>query len=98
MKWRRKVIEISEQDIEKADILINSLAYIKDFHQKIVVIKYGGHAMISEEMRQRVISDIAWLSYGGMRPIIVHGGGPEINRMLEMQGRSEERRVGRESR
>lgn len=86
MKWRRKVIEISEQDIEKADILINSLAYIKDFHQKIVVIKYGGHAMISEEMRQRVISDIAWLSYVGMKPIIVHGGGPEINRMLEMQG------------
>lgn len=86
MRWRRKVIEISEQDIEKADILINSLAYIKDFHQKIVVIKYGGHAMISEEMRQRVISDIAWLSYVGMKPIIVHGGGPEINRMLEMQG------------
>lgn len=80
------MIEISEQDIEKADILINSLAYIKDFHQKIVVIKYGGHAMISEEMRQRVISDIAWLSYVGMKPIIVHGGGPEINRMLEMQG------------
>lgn len=80
------MIEISKQDIEKADILINSLAYIKDFHQKIVVIKYGGHAMISEEMRQRVISDIAWLSYVGMKPIIVHGGGPEINRMLEMQG------------
>lgn len=80
------MIEISKQDIEKADILINSLAYIKDFHQKIVVIKYGGHAMISEEMRQRVISDIAWLSYVGMKPIIVHGGGPKINRMLEMQG------------
>lgn len=80
------MIEISKQDIEKADILIDSLAYIKDFHQKIVVIKYGGHAMISEEMRQRVISDIAWLSYVGMKPIIVHGGGPEINRMLEVQG------------
>lgn len=85
-EWRRKVIEISKQDIEKANILIDSLAYIKDFHQKIVVIKYGGHAMISEQMRQRVISDIAWLSYVGMKPIIVHGGGPEINRMLELQG------------
>ena len=84
-EWRRKVIEISKQDIEKANILIDSLAYIKDFHQKIVVIKYGGHAMISEQMRQRVISDIAWLSYVGMKPIIVHGGGPEINRMLELQ-------------
>ncbi|MFE0442068.1 acetylglutamate kinase [Aerococcus sp. NPDC058936] len=80
------MIEISKQDIEKANILIDSLAYIKDFHQKIVVIKYGGHAMISEEMRHRVISDIAWLSYVGMKPIIVHGGGPEINRMLELQG------------
>ncbi|MGX7361362.1 Acetylglutamate kinase [Aerococcus viridans] len=80
------MIEISKQDIEKANILIDSLAYIKDFHQKIVVIKYGGHAMISEQMRQRVISDIAWLSYVGMKPIIVHGGGPEINRMLELQG------------
>lgn len=79
------MIEISKQDIEKANILIDSLAYIKDFHQKIVVIKYGGHAMISEQMRQRVISDIAWLSYVGMKPIIVHGGGPEINRMLELQ-------------
>ncbi|MBR2129837.1 MAG: acetylglutamate kinase [Aerococcus sp.] len=85
-EWRRKVIEISKQDIEKANILIDSLAYIKDIHQKIVVIKYGGHAMISEQMRQRVISDIAWLSYVGMKPIIVHGGGPEINRMLELQG------------
>ncbi|WP_290520128.1 acetylglutamate kinase [Aerococcus sp.] len=80
------MIEISKQDIEKANILIDSLAYIKDIHQKIVVIKYGGHAMISEQMRQRVISDIAWLSYVGMKPIIVHGGGPEINRMLELQG------------
>ncbi|MGY0837358.1 acetylglutamate kinase [Aerococcus urinaeequi] len=79
------MIEISKQDIEKANILIDSLAYIKDFYQKIIVIKYGGHAMVSEEIRQRVISDIAWLSYVGMKPIIVHGGGPEINRMLELQ-------------
>lgn len=80
------MIEISKQDIAKADILIDSMSYIKQFHQKIVVIKYGGHAMISEEKRKQVISDIAWLSYVGMKPIIVHGGGPEINRMLEMQG------------
>lgn len=86
IEWRRKVIEIKQQDIEKANILIDSLAYIKDFHQKVVVIKYGGHAMASKDLRQRVISDIAWLSYVGMKPIIVHGGGPEINRMLEMQG------------
>lgn len=80
------MIEISKQDIAKADILIDSMSYIKQFHQKIVVIKYGGHAMISEDKRKQVISDIAWLSYVGMKPIIVHGGGPEINRMLEMEG------------
>lgn len=80
------MLGISQQDIAKADILIDSLAYIKNFHQKIVIIKYGGHAMISKEIREQVISDIAWLKYVGMKPIIVHGGGPEINQMLALQG------------
>jgi acetylglutamate kinase len=78
--------QVSKQAIEKAGILIDSLSYIKDFHQKIVVIKYGGHAMVSKEMRQKVISDIVWLKYVGMKPVIVHGGGPEINKMLAVQG------------
>jgi len=78
--------QVSKQAIEKASILIDSLSYIKDFHQKIVVIKYGGHAMVSKEMRQKVISDIVWLKYVGMKPVIVHGGGPEINKMLAVQG------------
>ncbi|WP_199729693.1 acetylglutamate kinase [Aerococcus agrisoli] len=78
--------QVSKQAIEKASILIDSLSYIKDFYQKIVVIKYGGHAMVSKEMREKVISDIVWLKYVGMKPVIVHGGGPEINKMLAVQG------------
>lgn len=73
-------------EYEKAEVLIDSLRYIKNFHNKIVVIKYGGHAMISEEIRQQVISDIVWLKYVGMKPVIVHGGGPEINQLLKIKG------------
>ena len=73
-------------DIKKAEVLIESLGYIKRFHNKVVVIKYGGHAMISPELREQVISDIVWLKYVGMKPVIVHGGGPEINRLLAIKG------------
>lgn len=73
-------------DIKKAEVLIESLGYIKRFHNKVVVIKYGGHAMINPELREQVISDIVWLKYVGMKPVVVHGGGPEINRLLEIKG------------
>lgn len=73
-------------DIKKAEVLIESLGYIKRFHNKVVVIKYGGHAMINPDLREQVISDIVWLKYVGMKPVIVHGGGPEINRLLEIKG------------
>lgn len=75
-----------KNDNEKAEILIESLEYIKNFHNKVVVIKYGGHAMISPEIREQVISDIVWLKYVGMKPVIVHGGGPEINQLLKVEG------------
>lgn len=75
-----------KNDNEKAEILIESLEYIKNFHNKVVVIKYGGHAMISPEIREQVISDIVWLKYVGMKPVIVHGGGPEINQLLKVKG------------
>lgn len=71
--------------IKLADILIDSLSYIKNFHQKVVVIKYGGHAMLTPEMREKVIRDIVLLKYIGMKPVIVHGGGPEINELLKVK-------------
>ncbi|MDD3270077.1 MAG: acetylglutamate kinase [Syntrophomonadaceae bacterium] len=68
--------------MEKAEILVEALPYIKDFYGKRVVIKYGGAAMTDCELKQKVMQDIVLMKYVGMHPIVVHGGGPEINRML----------------
>ncbi|MBO8169434.1 MAG: acetylglutamate kinase [Thermoanaerobacteraceae bacterium] len=76
--------------MEKTNILIEALPYIKKFYGKTVVIKYGGHAMINCELKQAVIKDIVLMKLVGMHPIIVHGGGPEISKMLD--------RVGKQSR
>lgn len=72
--------------LEKAGILIEALPYIKKFHGKTIVIKYGGHAMLNEELKQAVIQDVILMKLVGMHPIIIHGGGPEINEMLERLG------------
>lgn len=74
------------EDLQKAEILIDSLGFIKKFHSKTVVIKYGGHAMVDEKIKQSVIRDIVLLKYIGMNPIIVHGGGPEISEMMVQNG------------
>lgn len=68
--------------LEKAGILVEALPYIKEFHGKRVVIKYGGAAMIDCELKEKVMQDIVLMKYVGMHPIVVHGGGPEINAML----------------
>lgn len=67
----------------KAEILVEALPYIKDFYGKKVVIKYGGAAMTNCELKQKVMQDIVLMHYVGMHPIVVHGGGPEINRLLD---------------
>lgn len=67
----------------KAEILVEALPYIKDFYGKKVVIKYGGAAMTNCELKQKVMQDIVLMRYVGMHPIVVHGGGPEINRLLD---------------
>lgn len=69
--------------LEKATILVEALPYIQLFYGKIVVVKYGGNAMISEELKQAVINDIILMQLVGMKPVIVHGGGPDINAMLK---------------
>lgn len=70
----------------QAQFLIDSLEYIKKFHNKIVVIKYGGNAMLNEELKDKVIQDIALLKYTGMHPVLVHGGGPEISQFMQLKG------------
>ncbi len=72
--------------IAKAGILVESLPYIRRFAGKTFVIKYGGHAMVSEELKQKVIVDIILLKYIGINPLLVHGGGNEINSWLKKLG------------
>lgn len=71
-----------EEIIKKAEILIEALPYIQKLHGATVVIKYGGNAMISEDLKNAVIEDITLLKFIGLNPVIVHGGGPDINRTL----------------
>jgi len=72
-----------KEGIEKAKILIESLPYIRNFYKKTVVIKYGGHAMVDEELKKNFALDIILMKYIGINPVIVHGGGPQINRVLD---------------
>ena len=67
---------------ERASVLVESLPFIQKFNNKIIVVKYGGNAMISEELRESVINDIVLLKCVGFKPIIVHGGGPYISSFL----------------
>ncbi|HPK00011.1 MAG TPA: acetylglutamate kinase [Candidatus Hydrogenedentes bacterium] len=69
--------------IQKASILIEALPYIREFDGKTVVIKYGGAAMENATLRKSVAEDITLMKYVGMNPVVVHGGGPEINRRLK---------------
>lgn len=72
---------------QRAKILVQALPYIKKYTGKIVVIKYGGNAMINEDLKNSVMSDIILLSLIGVKVVLVHGGGPEINEMLNKTGK-----------
>jgi acetylglutamate kinase len=73
--------------LDRAKILAEALPYIQQYYNKTVVIKYGGNAMINQELFQAVMDDIVLLSFVGIRVVLVHGGGPEINEMLEKTGK-----------
>lgn len=72
--------------MEKAQVLIEALPYIQRFNRKIIVVKYGGSAMIDKELKKHVIQDVTLLKLVGFKPIIVHGGGKEISRWVEKTG------------
>lgn len=72
-----------KEAIKKAAVLIEALPYIKSFHKKVTVIKYGGSILSEERVRKAVLEDIAFLRYTGMCPILVHGGGPNISEALK---------------
>ena len=72
---------------ERAEVLTAALPYIKKYNGKIVVIKYGGNAMINEQLKQQVMEDIVLLWLIGVKVVLVHGGGPEISEMMEKLGK-----------
>lgn len=78
---------MSYSHIDRANVLAEALPYIQKYNGKTIVVKYGGNAMISEELRQAVISDIILLHLVGIHVVVVHGGGPEINDMLKKIGK-----------
>ncbi|MCD7808234.1 MAG: acetylglutamate kinase [Erysipelotrichaceae bacterium] len=78
---------MNKSAILKAEILSQALPYIQKYNDKIVVIKYGGNAMINEELKMNVITDVVLLSEIGVKVILVHGGGPEINQQLKKIGK-----------
>ena len=75
---------------QRAEILTQALPYIQNYYNKIVVVKYGGNAMINEELKQQVMEDIVLLSLVGVKVVLVHGGGPEITDMLGRVGKKSE--------
>ncbi|MCR4830028.1 MAG: acetylglutamate kinase [Pseudobutyrivibrio sp.] len=72
--------------LDKAQVLIEALPYIQRFNRKIMIVKYGGSAMIDEELKKQVIQDVTLLKLVGFKPIIVHGGGKEISKWVEKNG------------
>lgn len=72
---------------EQINTLVEALPYLRDFKGKTVVVKYGGNAMLNDDIKNKVLQDIVFLRCAGMRPIVVHGGGPEITAMLQKAGK-----------
>jgi len=79
-----------DEAIRKADVLIEALPYIKKFHKKIIVIKYGGSILGEEKIRKGVLEDIVFLNFMGLKPVLVHGGGPNISDRMRHSGKKTE--------
>jgi acetylglutamate kinase len=76
-----------KKSVERADILIEALPYIRRFYGKTIVIKYGGHAMEDEELKENFARDVVMMKYIGINPVVVHGGGPQIGSFLKKLGK-----------
>src|SRR5512145_1086806 len=80
-------MENIQSSMERADILIEALPYIRRFYNKTIVIKYGGHAMTDEDLKDKFARDVVMMKYIGMHPVVVHGGGPQIGGLLKKLGK-----------
>ena len=76
-----------KKSMERADILVEALPYIRRFYNKTIVIKYGGHAMVDEELKDSFARDVVMMKYIGINPVVVHGGGPQIGSFLKKLGK-----------
>jgi acetylglutamate kinase len=83
-----------EEIIKKAEVLTEALPYIREFSGITVVIKYGGAALVNEDIKETIIKDIALMKFVGFKPVVVHGGGKDINKALEKIGKEPEFRNG----
>ena len=76
-----------KKSMERADVLLEALPYIRRFYGKTIVIKYGGHAMADEELKENFARDVVMMKYIGINPVVVHGGGPQIGSFLKKLGK-----------
>jgi len=76
-----------KKSMERAEILLEALPYIRRFYNKTIVIKYGGHAMVDEELKDLFAQDVVMMKYIGIHPVVVHGGGPQIGSFLKKLGK-----------
>ena len=83
----KKGINMKISNTDKVAVLAQALPYIQNYYGKIIVVKYGGNAMIDENLKQAVMSDIVLLNLVGIKVVLVHGGGPEINQVLQAMGK-----------
>jgi acetylglutamate kinase len=79
--------DIMKGPMERAEILMEALPYIRRFYNKTVVIKYGGHAMVDEDLKENFARDVLMMKYIGIHPVVVHGGGPQIGSFLKKLGK-----------
>ena len=89
-----ETFDTSKPDQAKARTLAAALPWLKRYHQKIVVVKYGGNAMTDDDLKRAFAEDIAFLRFAGFKPVVVHGGGPQISSMLERLGITSEFKGG----
>ncbi len=80
-------MEHIQSSMERADILLEALPYIRRFYNKTIVIKYGGHAMVDEDLKDKFAQDVVMMKYIGINPVVVHGGGPQIGSFLKKLGK-----------
>ena len=83
-------MKIDITNAERAQVLVEALPYIEKYRGEVVVVKYGGNAMINDQLRQQVMEDMVLLHLIGVKVVLVHGGGPEISELMEKLGKKAE--------